>query len=335
MKELRLATEAYCRRDDRRAALSCGATFAVYFASLSALLFWPAPWPIAASLILVNALSGVRLYVLQHDCGHHALFSARHVNDLAGYLLSTFTLTPYRAMQINHNAHHAHVGDLDARATGEIQTMTLAEWRAAGPKARLRYRLYRNPFLMLPLGGILTYAVLYRWPRNAARIGRGGIIAQNAILALWLGLVWWAGSGRGFALYGLTVLVAGSVGVFCVYLQHNFDGTRWDRPPRHDIRQASLHGSSALDLGWWFDLATANIAYHDLHHFNPRIPSYRLRQCHLSLRDRFGLPVIGWRAALQSFTLKLWDEETARLVPFPDALADDLTAFLARPARPA
>jgi acyl-lipid omega-6 desaturase (Delta-12 desaturase) len=324
MQEIRAATMEWCDRDDRIAAFSYFGTFAFYFATLALMLFWPLPAVLLASLLVLNALSAVRLYVLQHDCGHGSLFRSRRANDLAGYGLSTFTLAPYRAMQFNHNRHHAHLGDLDARETGEVHTMTAREWADASPARRLVYRLYRNPLLMLPVGGVLTFALRYRWPKNAVRIGAAEIIVQNLILGLWIALIWWAGDLRGLAIYGVTVVIAGTVGVFCVYLQHNFEHTYWDRQPGHDLRDAALHGSSALDLGWWFDLATCNIAYHDLHHFNPRIPSYRLRACHRALRARFGLPTIGWPQALASFGLKLWDEENGRLVRFPGTTLADL-----------
>ena len=308
-------------RDDRIAALSYVGTFAVYFATFALALFWSPHIGITAVLVIVNALSGVRLYVLQHDCGHHSLFSARQVNEWAGYGLSSFTLTPFKTMQYNHNSHHAHLGDLDERDTGEVHTMTLREWQAATPGQRLRYRLYRNPLIMLPLGGLLTYAIRYRWPKNARKVGVAGVMAANLALGLWVGAILLAAGWTGIAIYGWTVLVAGTVGVFCVYLQHNFEDTYWDRRPGHDIQDASLTGSSALDLGWWFDLATCNIAYHDLHHYNPRIPSYRLRRCHRALRRDYGLPVIRWPQALGSFALKLWDEDQQKLVRIPRAEA--------------
>lgn len=307
----------YAGRDDRIAAASLGGTFAFYFATLALALFWM-PHPIVTiALVVVNALSGVRLYVIQHDCGHASLFRDRWANDWAGYTLSTFTLTPFRAMQYNHNYHHAHVGDLDHRDSGEIHTMTLREWGNADWVTRLKYRLYRNPLILLPFGGLWTYLIRYRWPKNAVRNGLVGLAAHNIALALWVGVIFWAAGWPGLVIFGATVLVAGIVGVFCVYLQHNFEDTYWDRPPSHDIRDASITGSSALDLGWWFDLATCNIAYHDLHHFNPKIPSYRLRICHRALRDDYGLPTIRWPQALASFQLKLWDEDQARLVRFP------------------
>lgn len=320
LSELRAAMEPWCRRDDRIAWASYLGTFAVYFGTLAAALFADLHPVALAALIVVNALSGVRLYVLQHDCGHHSLFTNRRLNDLAGFGLSTFTLTPYRTMQYNHNRHHAHIGDLDHRETGEVFTMTLREWQAAGPLQRLQYRLYRNPVLMLPLGGLLTYVIRYRWPKNARKVGVAGVMLSNAALLAWVAAIWAVADWRGVAIYAATVLVAGTVGVFSVYLQHNFAETYWDRRPDYNLRDASFHGSSVVNLGWWYDLATANISYHALHHFNPRIPSYRLRRCFLALRDEFGIPSIGWAGAINAFTLKLWDEETERLVPFPAPL---------------
>lgn len=314
---IRDVTRAYCDRSDLLASISYFGTFAVYFLTLTAaiaLFEWTLPM---IALAVLNALAGVRLYVLQHDCGHHSLFSTRRANDLAGYVLSTFTLTPYRAMQFNHNEHHRYLGDLAARRSGEIHTMTLKEWRAAGVWQRMAYRLYRNPAFLIPLGGVFVYALRYRWPKNTLKVGVGGVLAHDAALVLWIAALWLMAGPAGVIVYAITVFVAACTGVFLVYLQHNFEDTYWDRRPdlRHD--RAALQGSSALDLGWWFDLATGNIAYHDIHHFNANIPSYRLRRCHRAIRDEFGLPVIRWPEALRSFTLKLWDEEAGRLVPFP------------------
>ncbi|WP_116133606.1 fatty acid desaturase [Tropicimonas sp. IMCC34043] len=314
---IREITRTYCNRSDRMAAISFFGTFAVYFTTLWLALTYSRTWWIVVPLIVVNGLSGVRLYVLQHDCGHASLFGSRARNDLAGYALSTFTLTPYRAMQFNHNRHHSHIGNLEAREAGEIFTMTLAEWTRASPLQRLRYRIYRNPFFLIPVGGIFVYAIRYRWPRNAARVGRAGVLLQDLFVLLWVGMIWWGFGSAGLWVYFGTVMTAGMTGVWLVYLQHNFEDTYWDRKPDLSPVQAALQGSSALDLGWLFDLATGNIAYHDIHHFNARIPSYNLRRCHRQIRDRYDLRVIRWPEALASFRLKLWDEDTGRLVPFP------------------
>lgn len=316
-REIRAFLRDWTARDDRIAVVSYAATFAVYFLTLVlAVMAWPL-WALVLPLIVANALAGVRLYVLQHDCGHGSLFSIKRHNDLAGHGLSVFTLTPYRVMQSNHNDHHSHLGNLDERDTTEIFTMTLREWEQAGVWRRLWYRLYRNPLILIPIGGLFTYVLGYRWPKNAGRVDPKGVILHNLALVLWVALIWALGGLPGLIIYGATVFVAGCVGVFLVYLQHNFEDTWWDRKPDLNPARAALQGSSALDLGWWFDLAVANITYHDIHHFNANIPSYRLRACHRALRARYEVQTIGWAEAFRSFTLKLWDEDQGRLVPFP------------------
>lgn len=307
----------YCDRSDRIAALSYFGTFLVFFAALTgATLLW-GRWLAMAPLVVAAAFAGVRLYVLQHDCGHLSLFTTRGRNMLAGYGLSFVTLTPFRAMQYNHNLHHANVGNLDHRETGEIYTMTLAEWEAAPWHMRAVYRIYRNPLFLILAGGAFVYFLRYRWPKNAGHVGWQGVAAHNVMVLIFFGAM-----VLGFGLPGLltlvaTAIVASWIGVFLVYLQHNFENTHWGRKPDLDFETAVLKGSSALDLGWLWDLGTGNIAYHDIHHLNPRIPSYNLRRCHREMRDIMKPDLIGWREAFRSFTLKVWDEEAQKLAPFP------------------
>ncbi len=316
-REIRRFTRAWTTRDDRMAAVSYFGTFAVYFGSLALALFgWPVWWMVSLG-VLINAVCVVRLYVLQHDTGHNSLFSTTRANWWAGHGLSVFTVTPFAVMQHNHNAHHSYLGNLDQRWSTEIFTMTVREWREAGFWTRLYYRLYRNPFLMLPVGGFFTYVFVYRWPKNASRVAPWQVVMHNLALAGWVVSLWLVAGVPGLVVYVSSVFFGGILGVFLVYLQHNFEDTWWDRKPDLNRARAALQGSSALDLGWWFDLAVANITYHDIHHFNANIPSYRLRACHRELRQKYDLQTIGWGQAFRSFRLKLWDEDQGRLVPFP------------------
>ena len=311
----------FTRKDNRIAALSYFGTYAVFFAALAAAIpiAETAWWWAAAPFVVLTAFAGVRLYVLQHDAGHHSLFATKRQNDIAGYALSPFTMTPYRAMQYNHNMHHAYLGNLEHRETTEIHTMTLREWQEAGFWTRLGYRLYRNPLILLPVGGLFVYFLHYRWPKNTVRVGALGVLAHNLMLAAWVGALYWLAGWTGIAVWALAVVVAAHIGVFLVFLQHNFEDTYWDRKPDLDFRVAALQGSSCLDLGHWWDIGTGNIAYHDIHHFMPTIPSYRLRKAHHGMPEHLAAQQrrIKWPEALASFRLKLWDEEQGRLVPFP------------------
>ena len=315
--DLRTHTRQYIEKDNRLAALGFFGTFAVYFASLYFAIAFVDHWYVLVSASVVHAFSAVRLYVLQHDTGHHSLFETRAQNELAGHVLSPFTFAPFEVMKQNHNLHHANVGNLEHRETGEIHTMTLREWDSAGWRERLLYRLYRNPFLLIPLGAFYTYFVRYRWPKNTARFGKRGVLLHNLSIIVFVGILYWLGGSVGVLVWFGASMLGGMLGVFLVYLQHNFEDTYWNRRPDLDPQTAATQGSSCLDFGWLFDFAVANITLHDIHHFNARIPSYRLRRCHYSLPPELSLRRIGLLEAVAALNLKLWDEDRGCLVPFP------------------
>lgn len=314
---LRAHTRRFAKQDNRLAALSFFGTFAVYFTSLYLAITYVHLWYVLLPMAVIHAFSAVRLYVLQHDTGHHSLFETRRQNELAGHALSPFTFAPFEVMKQNHNLHHGHLGNLDHRDTGEIHTMTLREWNEAGFRDRLVYRLYRNPFVLLPVGALFTYFLRYRWPKNTLQFGWKGVVVHNVVIVAyiaglyalfgWTGVLVWLGAS----------LLGGMIGVFLVYLQHNFEDTYWDRRPDLDPQLAAIQGSSCLDFGWWFDHTVACITLHDIHHFNARIPSYRLRACHYSLPDDVAPRRIKFPEAVAALRLKLWDEDQQRLVPFP------------------
>ena len=315
--DLRTYTRQYTQKDNGLASLSYFGTFAVYFASLAVAIMNVELWPVLAAAGLIHAFSAVRLYVLQHDCGHHSLFETRAQNEMAGHVLSPFTFAPFEVMKQNHNLHHAGVGNLEHRETGEIHTMTLREWGQAGLWQRVQYRLYRNPFVLIPLGALFTYFIRYRWPKNTTRFGVRGVLLHNVAILAYLGALYAIAGSTGVLVWLAFSLLGGMIGVFLVYLQHNFEDTYWDRRPDLDPQVAAIQGSSCLDFGWFFDMAVANITLHDIHHYNARIPSYRLRQCHHNMPPDMALRRIGFVEAVRALNLKLWDEDQKRLVPFP------------------
>ncbi|WP_102858704.1 fatty acid desaturase [Phaeobacter inhibens] len=319
--DLRAYTRTYCDKDNRLAALSYFGTFAVYFLSLTVAIRYAEIWYLMLPAGGVFAFAAVRLYVLQHDTGHHSLFETRIQNEVAGHVLSPFTFAPFEVMKQNHNEHHAYVGNLEHRESGEIHTMTLREWQAAGWAQRLAYRLYRNPFVLVPLGAAFTYFIRYRWPKNTLRFGVLGVILHNVVIVLLLALLYAIAGTTGVLVWLGFSFFGGMIGVFLVYLQHNFEDTYWDRRPDLNPQAAALQGSSCLDFGWFFDFAVANITLHDIHHFNARIPSYRLRRCHHNLPPEIAPRRIKFGEAIRAMGLKLWDEDQQRLVPFPPANA--------------
>ena len=144
---------------------------------------------------------------------------------------------------------------------------------------------------------------------------------HNLAVVAWVGLVYLLFGWTGIAVWFGASYFGGMFGVWLVYLQHNFEDTYWDRRPDLDPQIAAIQGSSCLDFGAWFDHTVACITLHDIHHFNARIPSYRLRACHYSLPEDIAPRRIGFIEAVRALNLKLWDEDAGRLVPFPRAAA--------------
>src|SRR5579859_2123068 len=67
----------------------------------------------------------VRLFMIQHDCGHGSFFSNRLANDWIGRVIGVMTLTPYGYWRHNHALHHASSGNLDQRGFGDRKSTRL------------------------------------------------------------------------------------------------------------------------------------------------------------------------------------------------------------------
>lgn len=314
---IRQQTLLFSRRDNRLANASFFGTFAIYFLSfIGAVLTFKLLW-IAIPLMIVMGVAAVRLYILQHDCGHNSFFETREQNELAGKVLSIFTLASFKALRFNHNQHHAHVGDLDERHSNEVFTLTAREFEAAGFWRKLAYRIYRHPLTLFVFGPPVIFFIRYRLPKNWRTTGLGDVVLTNLMLAIYLGVIWALSGANGLLVWFLGTWIGMGFGVFVVYLQHNFEDTYYESNPDYDADIAFRKGSSVLAFGSFFDLMVANITYHDLHHVNARIPSYRLRECYYAVAERPYPNHITPRDAIRCVNWKLWDEESEKMVPFP------------------
>ncbi|WP_428981071.1 fatty acid desaturase [Lichenibacterium dinghuense] len=274
-------------------------------------------------LAIPAALFLVRLFLIQHDCGHDACFRSRATNDWVGRAIGVATLTPYDYWKRTHAVHHATVGNLDERGLGDVTTLTVAEYRGASRLGRLRYRVYRHPAVMFGLGPTYLFLLRHRLPVGLMRAGwrpwlstMGTNAATSLIVA---GLVWWVGLVPFLAIHGPVVLMSSSLGVWLFYVQHQFEETHWSARPDWSHAEAALHGSSHYDLPKALHWLTANVGLHHIHHLGSRIPFYRLPAV---MRDYPELGNVGRITLVQSFRcvpLTLWDESNRSLVSFRTA----------------
>ena len=295
------------------------------FVVLWILATWVAQYSYFAAF-LISAINGaflLRLFIIQHDCGHASFVANRTLSDWIGRALGVLTLTPYDVWKRTHAIHHGHHGDLDHRGIGDVMTLTVDEFRARGLWGRVKYRAYRHPLTMFVLGPSYLFLLQNRLPFGLMKSGaKYWISAMGSNLATAVAvftIYWFLGLGAVFLVFLPTTIVAASVGVWLFYVQHQFENTMWDQNLDWDLHEAALKGSSHYDLPVVLRWLTGNIGIHHVHHLYSRIPFYRLPEV---LRDHNELVEQSRLTMWESFkcaSLDLWDEKSRRLVSFRTA----------------
>lgn len=301
-----------------------GTWFAVHFE------FWP-----GLVLLVPAAAFLLRLFMLQHDCGHGSLFGRRRWDDWTGRVLGVLTLTPYDYWRRAHAEHHASAGNLDGRGVGDITTLTVREYHSLPTRGKVAYRLYRHPAVMFGLGPAFLFLFKQRLPFGLMRSGAlpwvSTLATNAAVAALAVVLIWAVGLVPFLLVHLPIVLIASTAGVWLFYVQHQFEDTHWSRPPEWNFPYAAMHGASHYDLPAPLRWITGNIGMHHIHHLSSKVPFYRLPEI---LRDYPELANVGritLRDSLACVKLVLWDEKTQRLISLKEARAQQKGAPTASP----
>ena len=313
---------AYKDPDDIRAVWDILVTFVPFALFWAAMAWLTAHSYYVLSFILAVPTAGlmVRLFIIQHDCGHGAMFTSSFANDWVGRILGILTLTPYDYWRHSHALHHVSSGNLDKRGFGDIDTLTVDEYRALSAGGRLAYRLYRHPIVMFVIGPSYLFILQHRLPIGAMRKGQvpwtSTLSTNLGIAALYAALILLIG-WKSFLLVQLPIVMLGaSIGVWLFYVQHQFDETHWSRETEWTRENAALHGSSFYDLPQPLMWLTGNIGIHHVHHLSSRIPFHRLPKI---LKDYPELESVGrltiWES-IRCVKLTLWDENKRKLISF-------------------
>ena len=300
------------------------ATLAPFFAVIVVMLI-AVDRGYGAALVL-SPLSGLlllRTFIIQHDCGHGAFFRKRTGNDWTGRALGVLTFTPYDCWSRSHTLHHANTGNLDARGFGDVDTLTVEEFRSLSRLKRLFYRVYRHPVVLFGIGPAYLFLVRHRLPIGLMTAGSKywvSAIATNIATALVLGcLIFLFGLATTTLVVIPTLLIAASVGVWLFYIQHQFEDAHWDKRADWSFHEAALRGSSYLELAQPLRWFTGNIGIHHVHHLVSRIPFYRLPDVLRDFPELRHVNRFTVSQTLRPVMLALWDEEKRKLVTFREA----------------
>lgn len=318
----RSSVAPYARAHHGRAALAVasslvpylGLSVAIYVAqSVSNLLALALAVPTAAFL--------VRTFIIFHDCTHGSFLHSKRANAWLGAGLGLLVFEPFARWKHDHAIHHATSGDLDRRGVGDVLTLTVREYEERSVRGRMSYRLLRNPLVMFGLGPVVAMMIGPRIVSRGARprLRRSVIRTNLALLGLIGGLCWLIGWQSYLLVCVVPAMLAGSVGIWLFYVQHQFEDVYWESGESWSYAAAALRGSSYLRLPSLLRFCTGNIGYHHVHHLDTRIPSYNLPRAHEQLAVFKDVPALSIVDAVRSVRLKLWDESNRRLVTFREA----------------
>jgi acyl-lipid omega-6 desaturase (Delta-12 desaturase) len=316
------AVAPYERADVGRSVLGLATSVVPYILLLVAMYL---ALEVSALLTLVLAVPAagflLRTFIVFHDCAHGSYLPSKRANRWLGVFTGMLVYAPFGAWRHDHAVHHATAGDLDRRGVGDVPTLTVAEYEAKSPLARLGYRLFRNPLVMFGIGPIFALVVAPRFvPRSARPRVRRSVMATNLAIVVIVGVTCWLIGWREYLIVQWpAALMAAAAGVWLFYVQHQFEDVYWESTGDWSYADAALRGSSYLKLPRVLRFFTGNIGLHHVHHLSARIPNYNLQRAHDENALFHDVPTLSLWDGLRTVRLKLWDEDRRRLVTFAEA----------------
>lgn len=313
---LHARTKAYAR-DYFWRSWWCILSTAFLLAAASAGTFPALP---VAPRILCSVLTGlliVRLFVIYHDQQHNAILPKSRLAEFLMRLYGIWVLCPSSIWRASHDYHHAHNSKLRSAHIGSYPIMTKEQFQKSSAGERFQYLFMRHPLTIL-FGYVFVFLlgmVIYPFfssPRKHYDCLLALLlhVAFGAVLVLLFG--WWT---MVLALI-FPRLLAGALGSYLFYAQHNFPGVEFKDKAGWTFEKAAMQSSSYLKTGPIMAWFSANIGYHHIHHLNHRVPFYRLPEVYRAVPElrRAKTTSLHPLEIFRCLRLKVWCVETQSMV---------------------
>lgn len=327
LKQLPTIVKAYQLPDTRKATIQMINSFVPFIGIWVLMYLWAGVsiW-LTLGLALLNAFFLVRIFIIQHDCGHQSFTKSRRANDIIGQICSYVSFMPYRYWAKSHNFHHGHNGILwEHRDIGDINLLTVNEFKALSRGQKINYAIFRSVPLLFIIGPIWYILVHSRLPlikMKGWEHAQKALMRHNLILlAVHLTIGFLLGY-KAFVFVHLPILTFfGIIAIWFFYVQHQHETTYKDWKDRWDYIRAAIQGSTYYKLPRVFHWLTGNIGYHHIHHLNPLVPNYQLARCHHEnpVFDKVANSITFWQSLKCMFN-KLWDEDQQKMITWREYL---------------
>ncbi len=322
LKNWRSIVKKYQIPSTKKAVSQILSTF-LPFLGLWVLMYFSLHWSIwiTLGLAVVNAFFMVRIFIIQHDCGHHAFLKSKRWNEAIGVVCSFFTSIPFKYWAKVHNFHHSHSGQLDYRDIGDIKLLTVQEYKELSRWGRFKYRAWRSPIVLFLIAPAVYMAFSNRYPifklKGWGDIRRSQILSNILILSVYVGLALLVGWKKFLIIHATIILLFAIIAFWFFYVQHQHEEAYKQWKPNWNFLVASIKGSTYYKLPKLFNWLTGNIGVHHIHHLAPRIPNYNLMKCAREnpVFQKY-TTIITFRESLNCVFNKLWDEQMQKMISF-------------------
>ena len=293
------------------------------FIGLWILMYFSLAWSywITLGLALINSFFLVRIFIIQHDCGHNSFVKSKRWNNILGYACSCFSSLPYKYWAKVHNFHHGHTGQLEHRDIGDIDFLTVKEYKSLNRWGRIKYKIFRNPFVLFGVVPVYYFTIANRYPtinfKEWNNIGWNQLLNNLGVGLVYLTLALILGWKQFLLVHIPIVFFFSIIAFWFFYVQHQHDHTYMQWKDNWDYLIASMRGASYYKLPKIVQWMTGNIGYHHIHHLNAKIPNYNLVRCAREnpILQKYANTVT-FGQSLKFMFNKLWDEDSQRMITF-------------------
>ena len=324
LKNWREIIVKYQKPNNRKALIQIINSFLPYI-GLWTLMYFSWNWSILLTIGigLINAFFLVRIFIIQHDCGHQSFFKSRKLNNVIGTICSVFSFMPYKYWAKTHNYHHGHSGQLEVREVGDIPMLTVAEYRERSWFGKLRYRIWRMPIITFVIAPVYYFIVSTRIPIfkfNNWKHTAWTQIKDNIWIALgYVALGFLLGWVKFLVIQLMLVFFFGIIAFWFFYVQHQHEMAYKEWKENWDFVLSAVKGATYYKLPKMWQWLTGNIGIHHIHHLSSLIPNYNLEKCmkENKILTKY-VTVVSFWDSLKMINNKLWDESQKRMISFSE-----------------
>lgn len=309
-KTLLRKAKPYAVEDEKRSVREVVASIVPFFAlttiaALADSTLISAPCSFIAGLVLM------RIFCLYHDYMHGAILRNKKWASPLFSFFSILLLTPKNVWKETHNYHHTNNMRRGATHIGSYKIVTIEDWASMTPSDRRAYKATRHPATVF-LGTLTVFFLGMMIAPSFRNIKKNydGLIAVAVYLTVALSCVLLFGFKTYFFGILFPQIIAGGLGAYIFYAQHNFPSATLHSKSEWNHVNAAMESTVYIKMSPVMDWFSCNIGYHHIHHLNHKIPFYRLPEAMREVPEFAPKHItsLSFSDIKDNFSLKLWDD---------------------------